>query len=104
MFALPYFVQGREGTIISIGCYSECWDVGNKQEAFKVISEIVRLGNYVQLATKRGILWEELTKLDSLALFKNQIGIYLSIPTLTGSRQMEKGTDYIEKGLRRYSI
>lgn len=96
---LSYFVPGQKGTILSIGCYSECWDKRNKAETFKVISKIAQMGNYIQLATKKQILLEELQKLDSLALYKNQIGIYISVPTLTHSRQLEPGTDSVEKRL-----
>ena len=31
------FKEGKEGTLISFGCYSECWDEQNKPQTIKLI-------------------------------------------------------------------
>lgn len=90
--ALPYIIHGKNGTIISLGCYSECWSEKNKTETIKFLSVVARWGNYIQIATKQSITEEEIYLLDSISLYKNQIGIYLSVPTISFSVELEKGT------------
>lgn len=97
--SLPFFVRGKQGTIISLGCYSECWSEKNKNETIKVLSVIAKWGNYIQLATKQSISEKEIFFLNSISLYKNQIGIYLSIPTITFSETLEKGTACIKERL-----
>lgn len=89
---LDVFIPGPQGTIFSLGCYSECWDDQNKPETIKLLSYLSIYGNYIQLATKQMISKEELNIIDSLALYPGQIGIYLSIPTLSRSEELEPGT------------
>lgn len=94
-----YFISGEHGTVVSIGCYSECWSPQNRAETIKLISAIASMGNYIQLATKKKIKKQDILLLDALATYDNQIGIYLSVPTITHSDRMEKGTDCISKRL-----
>lgn len=94
-----YFIRGRQGTIISIGCYSECWDEKNKQETLKLIKYFAKYENYIQLATKKKIAFEELLIINSFAIFENQVGIYLSIPTISQTLLLESGTDNIDNRL-----
>lgn len=94
-----YFNKGPNGTIISIGCYSECWDEDNKENTLKLLRKVVTYGNYIQLATKKKIAMEDIVAINKIALFKNQIGIYISIPTISKSRELEVGTDTIEERL-----
>lgn len=97
--SLEYFISGEHGTVVSIGCYSECWSPQNRPETIKLISAIAGMGNYIQLATKKTIEKQDILLLDTLATYDNQIGIYLSVPTITHSDRMEKGTDCISKRL-----
>ena len=89
---------GRTGTILSLGCYSECLDAKNKKKTTELIRLLAKKGNYIQFATKKEITVEELLEIDSLATFPNQIGVYLSVPTISESRILEPGTDDV--GLR----
>ena len=86
------FVPGSHGTILSLGCYSECWDGENKSETMKLLSNLVTHGNYIQMSTKQSISGEELKEIDSFALYPGQIVIYLSVPTLRHSAELEPGT------------
>lgn len=90
---------GREGTILSLGCYSECWDENNREKTMELLRRLMRRENYIQLATKREIALPTLLELDSLAAFPGQLGIYLSVPTLSASREWEPGTDPVEARL-----
>ena len=51
---------GRTGTILSFGCYSECWDGKNKRKTTELIRQLAKKENYIQLATKKEITFEEL--------------------------------------------
>ena len=93
------FLQGKEGTIISIGCYSECWDKTNKINTIKIIEFFARMGNYVQLATKKKIELEDLLYIDSLLLFKNQLSINVSVPTISNALILEPNADSINERL-----
>ena len=43
---------GKNGTLISFGCYSECWDEKNKPQTIKLIKYFLEKGNQIQVATK----------------------------------------------------
>lgn len=86
------FIPGSHGTILSLGCYSECWDNENKSETMKLLSNLVTHENYIQMSTKQLISREELKEIDSLALYPGQIVIHLSVPTLLHSAELEPGT------------
>lgn len=92
-----YFIPGKKGTIISIGCYSECWDDHNKNETIKIIKYFSELGNYIQMATKKEISIEDIYLIDSMLKYDNQMGIYLSAPSISNSNELEPGTDTIDK-------
>lgn len=90
---LPCFEPGAGGSVLSIGCYSECFSPENRQETVSLIKKIAPLGNHIQLATKKRIEIGDLMELDRHAQYKNQIGIFISVPTLSQSSIIEIGTD-----------
>lgn len=89
---LEYFVPGAQGTILSLGCYSECWDSRNKAETMKLLSKLVAHGNYIQMATKQKISIQELDEINALAHYPGQIVLCLSVPTISHSEELEPGT------------
>lgn len=93
LIKFPFFEQGSCGSVLSIGCYSECFSPENRQETLSLIKKIVLLGNHIQLATKKKIEIDDLMELDKCAQYKNQIGVYVSVPTLSQSSKIETGTD-----------
>lgn len=93
------FVPGADGTVLSLGCYSECWDCKNKSETIKLLSNLADYGNYIQMATKQAVSKDELKQLDALARYPGQIGLYLSTPTLSHSVELEPGTASIKDRL-----
>ena len=50
----------NEDTLITIGCFSECFDEINKKETIKILKYFLSRGNQVQLATKRCITYDEI--------------------------------------------
>ncbi|UOW68216.1 radical SAM protein [Paraclostridium bifermentans] len=101
---MEQFQRGKDGTIISIGCYSECWDSNNKYETIKLLKYFINTENYVQLATKKEIKHDELKEINKLIKYKDQLNIYISIPTIFKSDLIEVGTDKVEKRLNNFKL
>lgn len=90
---LEYYVSGEKGSIISIGCYSECMDKANIADTIALVKHFVEKGNFVQLATKKKIdraFFDEITKYHNV---KKCLWIYVSIPVIKNYNLIEKGTD-----------
>lgn len=88
----PYFVEGEQGTIISIGCYSECLNKKNMNKTKKILEYFLPLGNYIQLATKQEVPREIIDTIFYKRKFAEQASIYISMPTISGIKELEKGT------------
>lgn len=88
----PGFKSGKAGSIVSIGCYSECWSVTNLDVTTKFIEIALGLGNPIQLATKRKVSAEQLNNIERKILWPGQLSIFLSCTTITQWRVYEKGT------------
>lgn len=88
----PLFIKGKKGTILSIGCYSECWDEVNKSDTIKLLHFLLTLGNPIQIATKQYIQLEEISSiLDKIAWY-GQLSIYISSATISHWDKYENGT------------
>lgn len=88
----PYFVTGENGTIISIGCYSECLDKDNILNTKSLLKHFTPKGNYIQLATKQLVTKELLATIVSNRVFNQQVIIYVSMPTISHILSIEKRT------------
>lgn len=86
------FELGRNGTLISFGCYSECWDERNKKETIKLIKYFLEKGNKIQLSTKKYIDYKELTDISKLIKFYGQLTIFISSATISYSDILENNT------------
>lgn len=89
---MPYFVKGEKGTIVSIGCYSECLDKKNISKTKAILEYFLPMGNYIQLATKQEITKDIIDIITSNRIFQEQVSIYISMPTISGISKLEKGT------------
>lgn len=90
--ALSFFERGKDGTILSIGCYSECMDAENVQQTEILLRKLILLGNRIQLATKRKIPVGVLKEISRLRKDPMQITIYVSLPTISYIKEIEPGT------------
>ena len=93
---LTEFKEGEEGTIISIGCYSECLDEINREKTRRILEAFLPRKNYIQLATKQRIEPELINSILMKRCFKQQISIYVSMPTISRISEIEKGTVSLE--------
>lgn len=98
------FIEGKNGTIISLGCYSECWDNTNKGETIDIIKYFLSKGNPVQMATKQKIEIHELSCIKEFILWKNQFSVFVSIPTMSYHHIFEKQTALIEDRITNFEI
>lgn len=75
--------KGKNGSIISIGCFSECWDEFNKENTKKLIEYFIQLGNPIQIATKKYLDYKELEYIAPLIKWEGQLVIYVSSSTIS---------------------
>lgn len=99
-----YYKKGKNGTIISIGCYSECMDQENIEDTLLIIEYFLKQGNYVQLATKKQIDDDFFKRISEYKKEKSQLWIYVSLPIITESSKIEKGTDIPDKRLKNFIL
>ena len=73
------FIIGRHGTILSLGCYSECWNAANREDTIKLINFLLHYENPIQLATKEYITEDEFCKINLNQIkYANHLSIYIS--------------------------
>ncbi|EGR0771080.1 radical SAM protein [Vibrio parahaemolyticus] len=87
------YIPGKHGTIISLGCYSECWDESVRSLTIELIEHFLRSGNPVQFATKREVKYEDLEEIRNYISWYGQLSIFVSSTTLTHWNKIEKNTD-----------
>lgn len=99
-----YYKSGQNGSIISIGCYSECMDKNNVADTISLVEYFVGKGNYVQLATKKKIekcFFEEIIKYTNIEKY---LWIYISLPIISNYHLMEMGTDSPYERIKNFDL
>lgn len=91
-------------TLITLGCFSECWDDNNKPETIKLIKYFLEKGNQVQLSTKKEIKGEEVKEFGSLIEYLGQLVVFVSLATISKWDTIEKGTDSPSKRFNTFKI
>lgn len=61
----------NKNTLITLGCFSECWDDNNRSETKKLIKYFLQNGNQVQLSTKKRVMLEDLIEIIPLNTMDN---------------------------------
>lgn len=98
------FRLGKNGTIISIGCYSECWDTYNIQDTIKLLTQIIPMGNPIQLATKCEIKLNDIEPILKSLLWSHQLSIYISTTTISHWKEYENKTTNPNNRFRSFGI
>lgn len=88
----PVFVPGKFGTIISLGCYSECWDAVNQSASKFIIFEFLDSGNPIQFATKRYVAPRDLQTFVPMINWLGQLTVFISCSTVRYWQIYERGT------------
>ena len=91
-------------TLITLGCFSECWDDNNKPETIKLIKYFLQKGNQVQLSTKKEISIEEVKVFESLIQYLGQLVVFVSSATISKWDTIERGTDSPSKRFKTFKI
>lgn len=87
------FIKGKNGTILSLGCYSECWDEINREDTINLINLLLEYQNPIQLATKKYIDEDYFCKINLNQMkYPNHLSIFISSSTITQFKKYEKGT------------
>ena len=120
----------NQKTLITLGCYSECWDEYNKNETKiiiikkdqddgkvlegiefqllndkkEVIKYFLKKGNQIQLSTKKQIMKEELTEILPLINYFGQLVIFVSSATISKHDTIEKNTTPISNRFQNFSL
>lgn len=91
-------------TLITLGCFSECWDNTTKLETIKLINYFLKRGNQVQLSTKKEITLEEVSQLKNLIQYLGQLIIFVSSATISQWSTIERGTDEPNKRFNTFEL
>lgn len=91
-------------TLITLGCFSECWDNHNKKETLKIIEYFLKKGNQIQLSTKKKISSEELAILVPYIKYYGQLIVFVSSTTISKHSIIEQNTEPIEKRFETFEI
>lgn len=94
----------NNNTLISIGCFSECWDENNKSETIDIIKYFLKKGNQIQLSTKRKILKKELIEILPLIKYRGQLIVFISSSTISKHNIFEKNTTPIMERFKTFKI
>lgn len=86
------FNPGRNGSIIGIGCYSECWSRSNLEVTREFIKLALKLKNPIQFATKRAVSVDQLQEISLCMEWKGQLSLFVSCATISNWQLYEKGT------------
>lgn len=94
----------NEKTLITIGCYSECFDEYNKIETINLLKYFLKKGNQIQLSTKRQIFKNDLNEILPLIKYYGQLIIFITSTTISKQEIIEKNTTPIIKRFKNFSL
>lgn len=89
---LNSFKVGRDGTIISIGCYCDPWSDINRSHTIELLDYFIAYGNPIQISTKQYVANKDLRFFQSRIQWFGQLSIYISCSSITYWSEFEKGT------------
>ena len=91
-------------TLITLGCFSECWDEQNKPQTVELIKHFLSQGNQVQLSTKKEIALEEVMHFQELIQYLGQLVIFVSSASISEWNKFEKNTDNPNNRFKTFNI
>jgi DNA repair photolyase len=93
-----------KNTLISLGCFSECWDANNINETKKLVNHFLENGNQVQLSTKKEIKLKDIKDLKEHIKYFGQLIIFVSFATISRWKEFEKNTDNPKSRFKNFEI
>lgn len=95
-------INFNKNTLITIGCYSECFDDFNKEETIKIIKYFLNKGNQVQVSTKKEIKFVDIEEILPLIKYRGQFILFVSSSTISMHGTIEKNTDKPEMRFKNF--
>lgn len=94
----------NSNTLITLGCFSECWDDDVKEETINIIKYFLKKGNQIQLATKKQIFKEEINDILPLIKYYGQLVIFVSSATISKHDTIEKNTTQVLDRFKNFEL
>lgn len=91
-------------TLITLGCFSECFDENNKSETIKLIKYFLQKGNQIQLSTKKEITIQDAEQFKDLIEYPGQLVIFISSASISQWNKIENKTDSPSKRFNTFEI
>jgi len=87
----PRYKEGRYGTVVSLGCFTECLSESIRDDSLFLLKYFIKKNNKVSIATKLdpSIL---IPALKDYIQYNDQINIFISCPTISKWTEYETGT------------
>ncbi len=98
------YVEGKGGSIITIGCYTECLDDINHDTTMEIIEYFLQKGNYIQISTKKQMQEEDFKFISQHMQYKGQMNLFVSIPTITYAGQFEPDADPPQARIKNFCL
>ncbi len=95
-------INVNKHTLITMGCFSECFDDYNKEETIKIIKYFLNQGNQVQLSTKKQIKWHDIKSILPFIKYYGQFIVFVSSTTISMHDEIEKNTDTIKNRFKNF--
>lgn len=93
-----------EKTLITLGCFSECWDEKNRPQTIELIRYFLQKGNQIQLSTKKQVNVEDVKQFQDLIKYMGQLVIFVSSASISQWEQMERNTDTPTKRFKTFEV
>lgn len=96
------FVKGPKGTIVSFGCFTECWNEDVRNLTIDMLLYFINKGNYIQIATKEYIQKEDIEFLSRNLKYQNQVTINVSLPVFKDAIWIEPYAERVKTRIRNF--
>jgi len=83
------YKQGQNGTLVSLGCYSEPFSKNSFTETVELIYAFLQQGNRVQIATKQCVSEDSLQAISDIQQYANQFVLLTSCAAITDNEKIE---------------
>lgn len=93
-----------EKTLITLGCFSECWDEKNRPQTIELIRYFLQKGNQIQLSTKKQVTVEDVKGFQDLIKYMGQLVIFVSSASISQWEQIERNTDSPTKRFKTFEV
>ncbi len=93
-----------KNTLITLGCFSECFDEANKKDTLEIARYFLAKGNQVQISTKRYVSYDDVKELTPFISYYGQLIIFVSNSTISEYENYEKATENLERRFKTFDL